>query len=515
MLGHRKLEVGDYIAILKRRRMMIIVPTVLLPILAIAVTFYIPAQYLSQTLVLVEEQKVPDTIVRPVISEDLDSRLASMKEQILSRSHVQPIVERYNLYSTEHLNMDDRIEKARKAIDIKPIRSETGKGGLPGFFISFTASDARTAQLVCGEITSLFTNENLRSREAAAEGTTDFLKTQLAAAKRSLDDQDAKLETFQTANGGRLPGEETTNTQVLQSLNTQLEAANQALARMEQDKSYQESLLAQQVAATTPVAEDGTPITTGLGTPEQQTQMLALQNQLTDLQSHYTDDYPDVVSTKRKIAELRKEMKTEATHPKSGGAPRVPRGGDSIGMDQLRAQIRASTVGIASKQAEQANLQGQVRQYEARISSSPLVEEQYKDLTRDYETAQKFYDDLLTKMNQSKMATDLELQQQGEQFRVMDEPNLPDAPSFPNRTLFALAGLLLGLVVGMLLSAFMEYKDTALRSEQDVWAFTRLPTLAVLPFSPEIASDPSRGRFVWLRRLFGRTPKDPLTEAGS
>ena len=511
MLGHRKLEVGDYVSMLHRRRWLVATPALLFPVLAVIVAAFLPAKYMSQTLVLVEQQKVPDEIVKPVVTSDLDARLASMKEQILSRSHVQPIVERYNLFANSHMDMDDRIEAARKNIVITPIHSETAKTGLPGFFISFTASDARTAQLVCGEITSLFTNEHLRSEQQAAEGTTDFLQSQLADAKRKLDDQDAQLAAFQSANRGALPSEESSNQAMLSTLNTQLEASTEALARAEQDLSYQQSMLAQQTGMSTPGAP-AAPV----DSPELQADSLkltGLESQESDLLSHYTADYPDVIAVRRKISELKKQIARESSHTEPGTTVAHH---DSPETAQLRAQIHAAEVGIAAKRSEQAAIQAQMREYQGRIGSTPLVEEKYKDLTRDYDTAQKFYDSLLAQMNTAKMGADLELRQQGEQFNVMDEPNLPDAPSFPNKVLFALGGLLLGLMVGLGIAAFLEYKDTSLRSEQDVWHFTRLPTLAVLPYSMDVARDDEQPRFLRLKRMLGmNTAKTAPTEAGS
>src|ERR1700761_8463276 len=180
MLGHRALTVEDYVSILKRRTWLVAIPVILLPIVAYGLTFLIAPQYLSQTLVLIEGQKIPDNYVKPVVSSSLDDRLASMKEQIYSRSRIEPIIGKYNLYSNSQMSMDDRIEKVRKSIDIKPITSEVAhSGGLPGFFISFKADDPHTAQLVCGEITSLFVGENIRSRTESAEGTVNFIKSQL------------------------------------------------------------------------------------------------------------------------------------------------------------------------------------------------------------------------------------------------------------------------------------------------------------------------------------------------
>jgi polysaccharide chain length determinant protein (PEP-CTERM system associated) len=512
MLGHRPLNVEEYLVILKRRGWIIVVPTVLLPILAFSLTFFIAPQYLSQTLILVESQKVPDNYVKPVISSDLDSRLASMKEQILSRSRIQPIIERYNLYGGKSMTMDDRLDLARRSIEIKPITSEIAhSGGLPGFFIAFKADDPHVAQLVCGEITSLFVGENLHSREVSAEGTTEFLKSQLDDAKRNLDEQDAKLAAFQRQYVGRLPGEESPNLNMLSSLNAQLDAATQALARMEQDKSYEEAMLAQQTQNAQPASQSGS--TQVVPRPqEEQVQLQALLAQEADLTSHYTADYPDVIAVRRKIADLRRQIARTPAHS-SASSPAAPSQYDTPAVQQLRAQIHAADIGINSKRQEQAQIQTRVRMYQDRIQSSPLVEQQYKELTRDYQTALTFYDELLAKMNQSKMATDLEKRQEGEQFSVMDQPNLPDSPFFPKRSAFVLAGIFGGLALGILIVAFIEYQDTSLRTESDIWAFTKLPTLAVIVYSGDIetegsvSSNPSP-------RLFGRK-KSPVIQARS
>ena len=150
MLGHRVLTMQDYTTILKRRWWVIVLPMVIFSLVGIAITFFIEPQYVSQTLVLIEQQKVPEDYVKPVVSEDLNSRLASMQEQILSRSRLQPIIERFNLYGSSHMGMDGRIDKVRKDITIRPIQSEIARSnGLPGFFISFMANDPHTAQSVC------------------------------------------------------------------------------------------------------------------------------------------------------------------------------------------------------------------------------------------------------------------------------------------------------------------------------------------------------------------------------
>ncbi len=516
MLGHRPLVPEDYLAILKRRWWIVLLPLLILPIVSYCFSYTIPPEYLSQTLVLVEGQKVPEGYVKPVLSDDLDSQLASMKEQILSRSRLQPILDNYNLFSNMHVDMDTRIDMMRKDIEIKPIHSEVGRG-LPGFFISFKASDPHVAQAVCSEITSMFTNENLKQRAQSAEGTTDFLRGQLENAKRNLDEQETKLAQFQQKNIGRLPSEENTNSNMLGTLSTQLESANQELSRKEQDRALLQSMLAQ--ATNAPVSNGVTapflPQTSNPALEAEQGELQVLQNQEADLLLHYTADYPEVISVRRKIADLRRKMTQQASAPSVSripGAPAVVR--ESPAVQQLRAQLRAADLGIEEKRREQGQIQSSMQGYQAKLEASPAVEQQYKQLTRDHETALAFYNDLLTKMNTATMSTDLEKRQEGEHFQVMDAANLPDAPFSPKRPVFALSGAGFGLALGLLVSGLLEYRDTTFRTERDVWAFTNLPTLGVIPISDTPTTQSGRG-FNRLTSLFRFGKKKQLAGANS
>lgn len=495
MLGHRALTLQDYGTILKRRWWIIAIPAIIFPIIGFAITFLVQPEYMSQTLVLVEQQKVPESYVKAVVTEDLSGRLASMKEQILSRSRLQPIIERFNLFANSGLSMDDRIDRTRKNIGIAPIQSEIARtNGLPGFFISFKANDPRTAQLVCGEIQSLFVSENLSDRAASAAGTTDFLKGQLADAKAKLDEQDAKLRKFQQTYVGKLPGAEASNINMLTTLNTQLDAATQALARLEQNKSYMESMASlQQQNQASQTSEHG-----GATPQAQQAELQQLLAQEADLTSRYTDDYPDVVSVRRKISELRDKIAKTPAAPPTTAAASAPKPADSMAALQLRAQLKAMDQEIAMKKRDQGAIQAQLHLYQDRVASSPEVEEEYKAITRDNQTAQAFYDDLLNKIQTAKMATDLEKRQQGEQFRVMDEPNLPESPSSPKRPVYVAGGFAAGLFLGLLIVGTLEYLDTAVRSERDIWAFTKLPTLGVIAFNGEPELIKSRRK--WFRR---------------
>jgi polysaccharide chain length determinant protein (PEP-CTERM system associated) len=515
MLGHRELTAEDYFAILKRRARLIIVCAIVFLGVGIGLTFVLPPQYTSQTLILIEEQKVPEKYVVPVITEDLSSRLASMKEQILSRSRIQPIIERFNLFAGAGRTLDDRIEMTQKAIGIKAIQSAHG---MPGFFISFKAQDARTAQQVCGEITSLFVSENLSAREQSAEGTTDFLKQQLEDAKRALDDQDAKLSEFERKNIGKPPGATVSlgggsslamgsaNQSMLQSLTSQLEATNQNVGRLEQSVTLLQAMVNEQVQN----QKNAEPASGGVTVDERRAQLKTLINQRNELLNQYQSDYPDVVAINRKIADLQAAIAHPSVDPAVAAAqPKTQK--DSPELFQLKNQLRSEQQNLATAKQEQVQVQQQIKEVQSRIEATPAIEEEYKQVTRDHDTALGFYNSLLQKMNESSMATALEHRQQGEQFHVMDAPNLPDSPSFPNPYLFAGGGLFTGIMIGVFISAWLEYRDTTLRNEKDIWAFTKLPTLATISFINGLPQPTTNRKSLW---PFTRPPKPAETVNG-
>jgi polysaccharide chain length determinant protein (PEP-CTERM system associated) len=512
MLGHRELTMQDYAEILKRRYLLIMACTLLLLGIGAGISYILPPQYTSQTLVLIEQQKVPEDYVKPVVNEDLSGRLASMREQILSRSRIEPIIERFSLYAGNKYTMDDRVDLTRKAIGITPISPGQSSRGMPGFYITFKAQDARTAQQVCGEITSLFISANLSAREESAEGTTDFLKQQLADSKRNLDEQDAKLAAFERKNINRLPGQTihlgdmnlamgSANESTLQALTARLDAKTQEISRMQQAETMLEAMIAQ--------PEESSRIDPATGKPEDtlHTQLNAALNQEKEMEALYTPNHPDVLAIKRRIASLQAEIARSASEPAK--IETAVKSTDTPQLRQLKIQLHGEQLAMTSAKQEQARLEQQVRAYETRIESSPLIEEEYKQVTRDHDTALQFYNTLLTKMNQSSMATALEHRQQGEQFRVMDAPNLPEAPTFPNHVVFAGGGFASGLALGLLLTALLEYRDKSLRNESDVFAFTKLPTLAVVSY----INDLDKTRAAAKRgKLFSRTTK-PIESA--
>ena len=456
--------------------------------LSLLVATLLPKRYTSETLVLVDQPTVPTEFVKPVVTEDLNHRLASMQEQILSRTRLQPIIEKFGLYPADRgrVHIEGLVEKLQTAVKVKPMDSMPGTGNsLPGFYVDVTFDNPQTAQQICTEITSMFMQQNTREREQQAVQTTTFLSGQLEEAKKKLDDQDQKLAAFKRQYLGSLPEEEQTNLNLLTGMNAQLEANVQAISRAQQDKTFNESLLTQQENSATTLGAVGQ---NNSDTPEQQ--LNALEDQLASLQARYTPEHPDVVKLRNQVEEYKRRM---AAAPKvNHDSVAIPKT-DSYQVQQLRAKLRQDDQNIADLTKRQAQIQEQITQLQGRLQASPVVEQQLKEITRNYQTAQDFYNELLKKRQQSAMATDLEHQQESEQFRVLDPPSLPDQPSFPKRSYFGGGGLAVGVGLALAVMYLIALLDKSMHTERDVEVCLNLPVLATVPLLDVPTSGPQSG----------------------
>jgi len=431
-------------------------------------------------MVLVDQPAVPDSYVKPVVSEDLNQRLASMQEQILSRTRLQNLVERFGLQGKDanRVPMEELVERLRKSITVTPLNPMAGTRSpeLPGFNVDVTMGEPRLAQQICTVITSMFMEQNLHLRQQQAEDTTQFLAKQLDGAKAKLDDQDARLAVFQSRYIGELPEDDKTNLTLLMGMTPQLEAATQALHQAQQDKAFAESLLSQQLATWKSSKEGQDPETL-------EQHLRDLQNQLRSLQGHYTEDHPDVVKLNNDIAQVQKQLAGAAAQVHTQPNEQQVRAAvnEAPEIQQLRARLHQIDLTVSQKAHEQERLQREIKVLQSRIQSSPIIQQEFKALTRDYQTALNFYNDLLKKRNESQMATELERRQQGEQFRVFDPPSLPERPSFPNRRLFGLGGLGAGLALGLVMVQLSELRDKSMRTKQDIDFYLGVPALALIP----------------------------------
>lgn len=477
MLRNGNISLSEVKRILRRYWWILPATMALAGAIGFLATMVLPKKYTSSTMVLVEPPAVSQDVLPTSANEDLYRHLASMKEQILSRSGLQPIIEKFNLYSSKRgsEHMEDLVERLKKSIEVELIQPMQGSANRqpPGFHVSVTFNDPQLAMNICQEITSMFMERNFDISANRVKRTTEFLTQQLAESKANLDQQDARLAEFKRQRLGSLPEEQQSNLSLLTAMNSQLEAATQALSRAQQDKTFNESLLAQQ-EATWKSAQLGTVSTESLDQ-----QLAGLQDQLSALLGKYTPEHPDVIKVKAQIEEIKRRL-AASPEPKSAGNTQAS-AHEPPQMQQLRAKIKLDDVSISDLSKHQTQIQEQIRALQARVQASPIVEQQLKELTRNYQTALENYNDLLKKQQKSELIGDVQNQQEGETFRVLDAPSLPATPSFPKKIVFVGGGLGAGLALGLGILYLIAMSDKAMYTERDIELCLKLPVLTVVP----------------------------------
>jgi succinoglycan biosynthesis transport protein ExoP len=498
-----------YLGIVRRRHMQFLVPLLLGWMAVWGASWILPSRYRSGTLILVEQPTMPKDYVTPNVNDDLQDRLRSITQQILSRTRLLHIIDQLNLYADSHGRMtaDDKVERMRKDIgEIELVRD--GEGRVSSFYVSYSSHDPRLAQQVTSELTNLFISENLEVRQQQSEDTTNFLESQLESARKTLSAQEQKIREFKGEHVGQLPAQVGSNLQILAGVQSQLQAEEEALNTAKQQRVYLETLVNQyRSMQSSPKTESGAPA----GLPAIDEELSKLRAQLADLSAHYTDRHPDVRKVKEQIAktermrsqiaaDLQTKSATGATPDNTTGATtseadlRDP----SSPMAQLQGQLQANRVEIANREQGIKELTAKVTDYQARLNQEPVREQELSDLTRGYDQSKANYDELLKKKNESAMATSMELLQQGERFRIIDAPSLPLKPDFPNRLKFCMIGLGIGLALGTVVAGSFEFMDDRIYDEKEFQKLLPVGVISEIPAIPGADEEQTERRRLWL-----------------
>jgi succinoglycan biosynthesis transport protein ExoP len=496
------LDLQKYLGIVRRRHLHFLIPLFLGWAAVWAASWILPPRYESSTLILVTQPTMPKDYVTPNVSDNLQDRLQSITQQILSRTRLLHIIDQLNLYSGAHTQWspDEKVERMRKDISIDLVRDNRDQ--ITSFNVSYMSSDPYTAQQVTGELTKLFINENLEVRQQQSEDTTKFLESQLETARQTLSDQEEKIRQFKAEHVGEMPGQLASNLQILSGYQSQLQNEEDALNAARQQHVYLQTLADQYRAL------QGTTKTAGgtnIGLPAIDEELDKLRAQLADLSSRYTDQHPDVRKLKEQIAKTEKMRDQMLASVKGKASSTTSDGSDpssTTGMDparasmlaQVQSQLRSNQVEITNRENSISSLKAKIDEYQGRLNQEPVREQQLADLTRGYDQSKANYDDLLKKKNESAMATSMELLQQGERFTVMDPPSLPEKPEFPNRLKFCGLGLAMGIGLGVVVAGAFEMLDDRMHDAKEIRKLLPAEVMGEIPAIVN-TSDAKRARF--------------------
>jgi polysaccharide chain length determinant protein (PEP-CTERM system associated) len=481
-----------------RRRKWLAIPVFVVPLTAAAsVVAFAPNVYQSMATVLVDRQQIPEVFVRPTVTSELETHLRTISQEILSRSRLDSIIKRFGLYAKLRTVQPDEavIERMRSDIRLDLTRSDLQRrDAMIVFAISYRGFDPDTVAQVTNMLASSYVEENLKVRERQATGAAEFLKVQLQEARKRLDDQERQVSQFKRRNLGELPQQIETALGIIDRLDAQLRLNIDNQTRLGERRE----MLAKREAQM-PIMPDDRSGGSGdkLGPPpESPGETLArMQRELRQLRIRYTDKHPDVVRVRIAIAELEKEL-SESPPPAvmaTREARTVPRATTNPYLSPLRQAQDEIDGELRALTAEEKRLRASIATNVSRVQNAPKVEQELKELSRDYESTRELYASLSKRYEEAQLAETMEQRQKGEQFRILDPAQRSAGPAAPNRRrLFFVAGVLsLGLAVGAVVLA--EALDTSFHSRETLRSFTTVRVIGL----PRILLDTDVRRQRW------------------
>jgi polysaccharide chain length determinant protein (PEP-CTERM system associated) len=482
------------IEIALRRRWFLILPFCLAMLVGIVLVVVLPKTYTAKTLILVQPQRVPNTYVQSIVTDELSDRIRTISDQILSRTNLQKVITDFGLFKDEasaSMLLDDQIDSLRKRIGIN--LSNTGRSGTASFTISFRGSDPSLVARITNALARYFIDENLKVREAQAMGTSSFLQDELVAIRQRLEQAESKMKEYRESNMGALPEQLDSNLRILERLQAQLESArlrlNDSRVRLAGFQKQRESTPA------LPVATEGATVGNSMD-PNQ------LRAELQQLLNRYTRQHPDVIRLEKIIADL--EAEASAASPAAQG-PMAGSGAPIGGLSGHQQQVAETRREISLLENEILKLQSQIEVYEKRVEDTPKREQELLSLRRDYQNTQAIYNSLLARKLEAELSVNLERKQKGEQFNVVDPAAVPERPSDPDMAKLFLMVVVGGLGIGCGLIFLLEYFDHSFRLPEEAEGFLGLSVLGTIPAiysradkTRQMVNNISSGAFVFM-----------------
>ena len=468
--------INGVLGILTRRRWWILAAACCIPVAVVAVALKLPDRYVSQATLLVVQQQVSQRYVEPDDKTTVTSAVQAMKLEVLSRGQLIKIIDDLGLYANENEHRAPELFVGRmlKDVDIQPLETSPGVSSFDAFTISFTAESSRLAQEVTSRLTSLFIEQNQKNRGEQAENTTRFLSEQLDAAKQRLTQQEQHLQAFKTANLGELPDQQQANLNALSNAREQLSTTTLSLFQAQQQRTSIESAIQSLLNE----------------------RLARLQSEKTALLTRYTSQYPAVIKKEKEIGQLQALFGRVTKRVPETGTRRIPDSLDDPGLVGLIRQAEASAAELETLSNQQKKLKADAEQYQARLNLTPVREQQLAEILRDYDLFRQDYTDLLNKKLKSQLTTNLEENQEGQQFRLVDPPTLPSAPSGPPRLKICLGGMAGGILFGIALGFLIDLRDGSFHDEKMFGQTFALPVVLAMPL---VLTPAERRARVWRR----------------
>jgi succinoglycan biosynthesis transport protein ExoP len=509
-IENKTFTLQDYMEIFWRRKWWFTLPIILGIAISIVYSHSVTPLYRSSTLILVEPQRVPESYISPTVTSSVENRLNTISQQILSRTNLEKIIREFGLYKPHETapsgfhrladsiqakvlmvmgvpreerstvwNPAEYVDGMKTAIEITVMGTRTKKNA---FTVAYSGKDPQTVMGVTNALASLFIEESLRVSERQAEGTSEFLASELSAAERELQDLEKSLKEFKERHNGSLPEQLDSNHRTLDRLQSELQNINISLKNAEDKKFFYEQ---QQLESSkyAPIESNTNKISKTQQNPLE-SELSGLKKELANLQAQFKENYPDIITTKERIREIESQISDMNVHSDKGSFEKenIEKKKESVQIPiQYNINLQNINSEINSLKERKKRISDIIRDTENKVEQTYTNELNLISLTRNYQISKKKYEELLSKKLNATMAENLEKKQMGAQFRILDPANMPIIPFKPDRTKIIFIGSMISGCIGVAIIFLLEYTNSSLRKPEDIYDVIDIPVFVSIP----------------------------------
>lgn len=485
----RQRKPGEYLNIIRKRKWLIILPMIAVTTAVAYVVYRLPDVYESTTLIVVTSSTLPTNVVPTATEDSITRQLSGINQIVASRSSLEPLVQKYDLYKSERLRgepIESVIAMMRKDINVEVNTSRNDITN--GFNITFRGRDPKITQAVTAELASKYIDEQTRDTSHRGQSAKEFMNNQVLQAKQELDAIDKKRLDFMTANASNLPSGSAALISQLNGLREQQKALMVEIGRLQDQRTGNQTSLAlvrkqfeQQKAD---IIENTTDPKTTLAWSQLVTRKAALEGELTRLKQELRDKHPDVIAKQKEVDQVQKDMDEMIGEWKEKIKEKEAKMKDRPDMQAAAYEnaIKQADSEIKRQQQMLTDNEKQINILVDRLNNIPGTEVGLDAIQREYETKKAAYDQLLAQQTRINLGADAASQQQSEGIAVVDPANLPSKPVAPKRLMLSAVGLVLGLGLGFVLAGVFEVpRLLTIQTTEDVRHYTGLPVLISVP----------------------------------
>ena len=507
----RPFDFADYLDMARRNFRWIIAPTFAGIVIATVIAFLAEDTYVSKAMLRIVPQQVSPDLVRVINTQDITARVQGMAQTILSRGTLANLITTYGLYKDELRRepMEDvftRMRAAIKIVPVAPVGTMQTDRSIPAMQVEFSYRDRMLAMKVCSDLVSQFLTVSSVGQTNGAREAEVFFADQMESAKRTLNAADQKLEEYKAKHLGSLPDEMSATMGSMAALQQRLGSLTDTQTRNSEQRLMLETQLntartrLNAVKSNTP-----TDVVRNQKALRIEKEIEDLQSQIDSLRKRYTEDYPDIQVAKDRLVVLTREREdfTKSSASVAGSTRQdsvsTPERIDAQGqVDAVLGALSALKVAEAATSRDIADVNNQLHAFEARLYQAPAGEKEYLELQRDREMAKGTFEKAQERLQLAQAAVNLDANKQGEALELIDAASTPTSPTAPNRALYIPLGFAAGLLVGLILVAIREVRDTSLKSLKDARLYTQLSILGSVPLLENDVVVQRRKQVMWV-----------------